>query len=134
MQISCAPCTFATGGNPGLGLLAPAKLYRVRFLDPRLAPVGMGELMASPDTLSRLDLSARTVLIVENLQTLLSLPELPGVVALHGGGYDVRWSAPIPWVAAANLLYWGDLDLDGLAILGVIAQRAARCPLGDDGP
>ncbi|MGO3760535.1 MAG: DUF3322 domain-containing protein [Glutamicibacter arilaitensis] len=107
----------ATGGDPGLGLLAPAKLYRVRFLDPRLAPAGMGELMASPDTLSRLDLSARTVLIVENLQTLLSLPELPGVVALHGGGYDVRWCAPIPWVAAANLLYWGDLDLDGLAIL-----------------
>ncbi|RWZ83157.1 hypothetical protein EKH49_11455 [Glutamicibacter sp. HZAU] len=31
------------------------------------------------------------VLIVENLQTLLSLPELPGVIALHGGGYDVRY-------------------------------------------
>lgn len=107
----------ATGGDPGLGLLSPTKLYRVRFLDPRLAPAGMGELMASQDTLSRIDLAARTVLIVENLQTLLSLPELPGVVALHGGGYDVRWCAPIPWVADAAVLYWGDLDLDGLAIL-----------------
>lgn len=107
----------AAGGDPGLGLLAPAKLYRVRFLDSGLAPARMGDLMASPDTLGRLDPAAQTVLIVENLQTLLSLPELPGVIALHGGGYDVRWCAPIPWVARAAVLYWGDLDLDGLAIL-----------------
>jgi len=107
----------ATGGGPGLGLLTPAKLYRVRFLDESLAPAGMDDLMASQDTLSRLDLVAQTVLIVENLQTLLSLPVLPGVVALHGGGYDVRWCVSLPWVASATVLYWGDLDLDGLAIL-----------------
>jgi len=107
----------ATGGASGLGLLAPAKLYRARFLDPRLAPAGIGDLMATQDTLGKLDPAARTVLIVENLQTLLSVPELPGVVALHGGGYDLRWCVPVPWVARAAILYWGDLDLDGLAIL-----------------
>lgn len=107
----------ATGGDPGLGLLAPPKLYRVRFLDPDLAPSGIDDLMASPDTLSQLNPAVQTVLIVENLQTLLSLPVLPEVVALHGGGYDVRWCAPIPWVGRADILYWGDLDMDGLAIL-----------------
>lgn len=43
--------------------------------------------------------------------------EEPGVVAMHGGGFAVAAVAEIGWVRAAPMLYWGDLDSAGFAIL-----------------
>lgn len=111
------PLHIALGGDDDLGLASIPKQYRVRFLDPSISPAGIDDLMAPLSTLARITAEPHTVLIVENLQTLLALPNLPGVVAVHGAGYDVRWCADIPWIAAAQLLYWGDLDADGLNIL-----------------
>ncbi|MFJ2620452.1 Wadjet anti-phage system protein JetD domain-containing protein [Glutamicibacter sp. NPDC087344] len=110
----------ALGGAEDLGLASAPKHYRVRFLDPVLAPAGLCDVTAPIEQLAKLGVPAHTVIVIENLQTLLSLPEIPGTVALHGAGYDVRWCAQLPWVRAATLLYWGDLDADGLNILAAL--------------
>jgi len=45
------------------------------------------------------------------------MPELPGAVVVHGGGYAAPRLGGIPWIQAGRVVYWGDLDSDGFAIL-----------------
>lgn len=106
-------CTGATD----LGLAGIEKQYRVKFLDSSLAPGGLRELSASAAQLAGLVVEPRVVLVVENLQSMLSLPDMEGAIAVHGAGYDVSWVAGLPWTGAARVLYWGDLDADGFSIL-----------------
>lgn len=60
---------------------------------------------------------APTVLIIENEQTGLSLETDPAVPILIGLGYGVAALRNIPWLAHRRILYFGDLDTHGLAIL-----------------
>lgn len=115
----------ATGAED-LGLAARPAQVRVRFLDEALAPGGIGDLSAPVDDLAQLRITPRHVVVVENLESLLSLPPLPGVVAIHGQGYAVRVLDRIPWVLAADVVYWGDLDTDGLNILGIARGKVAQ--------
>ena len=56
------------------------------------------------------------ILIIENEQTALSLdfPDVPIFLAL---GYGVTLLAGLPWMKEKRILYFGDLDTHGLAIL-----------------
>ena len=63
---------------------------------------------------------------MENLETGLALPELPGCGAIMKLGNSVSALACLPWLRSARILYWGDLDTHGLAIL-----NRARQALGD---
>ncbi|MBP8921814.1 MAG: hypothetical protein KBG85_19125, partial [Micropruina sp.] len=40
----------------------------------------------------------------------------------HGNGLAAPALAQVPWVRAARLLYWGDLDTYGLSILSMVRQ------------
>ena len=101
------------------GLKAPPRLVRLRILDASLRQRlgGLGDISAPWDQLADLDLPARQVFIVENLQTGLAFDDLPGAVVLMGLGYGVDLLGRLPWVAQAQGLYWGDLDTHGFAIL-----------------
>jgi len=107
----------AVTGNDGLGLVDSDPLVRIRVLDPKLHPAGPHDLAASPTQLATLELDASTVLVFENLESVLALPQLPGVVAVHGSGFAVRAISDVPWVRRARVIYWGDLDSNGFAIL-----------------
>ena len=107
----------AVTGRTDLGIVTADRLIRVRILDQSLAIGGLDDFAAPPDDLARLELRPRVVLMIENLETVLAMPPLPGAIAVHGSGYAVDSAARIPWVAAAPVLYWGDLDSNGLAIL-----------------
>jgi hypothetical protein len=98
-------------------LLEPPPYRRVRFLDPALRPAGITDLGLPDRELAGLDLDPERVLVVENLQTLLSLPQLRGMVAVHGSGYAPGDLAGVPWLRTARLQYWGDLDSHGFGIL-----------------
>lgn len=113
-------------GVNDLGLAEGDRTMRVRFLDPTLAPapgfidvsVPFGSLPL-PDDL--------TVLVVENKETFLALPQtLEGsnVVLVWGAGYTASAFPELPWVRRARqIVYWGDADADGYAILNAVRTR-----------
>ncbi|MBU9764421.1 hypothetical protein FR943_11265 [Mycobacterium sp. TNTM28] len=73
-----------------------------------------------------LGLAASQVLVVENLQTLEALPDVPGTIAVFGWGDNSIAVARFPWVQnARSVIYWGDLDPEGFDIL---ARFRAECP------
>lgn len=61
----------------------------------------------------------RNVLIVENRDCRLWFPQLPNTIVVEGNGKAAASSlAGIDWITeAATLVYWGDIDTDGFAIL-----------------
>lgn len=105
-------------GSSDVGLAGEAQRFRVRVLDPALAIGELIDFTATVAELGKLDKSPPAVLIVENLASLAALPELDGVIAVHGRGFAVTQLAQIPWLAGApSLFYWGDLDSYGFEIL-----------------
>lgn len=78
------------------------------YLDDVTAPISQ---------LGRLPISPRLVFVFENLESVLAMPEWPGAVAVHGSGYAVDGVARLGWIAGARVIYWGDLDSHGFAIL-----------------
>lgn len=101
------------------GLRSMPVQLRLRILDPDLRALtrGIGDVMAPVEQIAALDLPASNVLIVENLQSGLALPDLPGTVAIIGLGYSVDLLGQIPWLRRVHGRYWGDLDTHGFAIL-----------------
>lgn len=104
-------------GRPDLGLAAMPDGVRVRFLDPALAPAGITDVTAPIAEWNRVEFRPGVVLVVENLETVVALPPLEGVVVVHGSGYAVDRLELISWLRSARILYWGDLDSHGFAIL-----------------
>ena len=111
-------------GAPGLGLHEPAPLVRVRALDPGLALGGLTDVSAPVDNLAAIPLQPERVFVFENLATVLAMPEVPGAVAVHGGGHRIDLVAGLPW--AQRVTYWGDLDSHGFAILSRLRARGVE--------
>lgn len=105
----------AMTGNAGLGLREPSPLVRMRLLDPALHLGPLRDVTAPVEQLAALPLQAPRVFVLENLTTMLALPDSPGAVALDGGGRRVDLIARLPW--AQEVTYWGDLDSHGFSIL-----------------
>jgi hypothetical protein len=84
------------------------------------------ELADAPPTASR-------VFVVENEINFLAFPPVPAAVALWGGGYAVDRLAPLAWLRERELVYWGDIDTHGFAILSRMRTRfpATRSMLMD---
>ncbi|WP_130178734.1 Wadjet anti-phage system protein JetD domain-containing protein [Cryobacterium sp. SO1] len=110
----------AVSGRLSLGLLDAPNLVRVRFLDPALRPGGLRDVVSPVDELAALDVAPNVVFVFENLETMFSMPDLPGAVVVHGSGYGVNRLALIPWIRHGRVVYWGDLDSDGFSILHVL--------------
>lgn len=110
----------AVTGDDSLGLLESQSLARVRFLDPALRPGGLLDVAAPVDQLAAMRVTPPTVFVFENLETMLSMPELPGAVVVHGSGYAVTRLGAIPWIRDGRIVYWGDLDSDGFRILDLL--------------
>ena len=61
--------------------------------------------------------------VVENEITYLAFP-LPGdAIVIFGGGYAVDVLEPLGWLADLDLVYWGDIDTHGFAILNRLRHR-----------
>lgn len=92
---------------------------RVRFLDsacvlePRLGT----DLTLDASVFGRLNPSVRRVFITENEVNFLAFPDFPESLVLFGSGYG--WSAlrPARWLQRCAVVYWGDIDTHGYAIL-----------------
>ncbi|MFB6396606.1 Wadjet anti-phage system protein JetD domain-containing protein [Polymorphospora lycopeni] len=87
---------------------------------PTLGPyqevtVRVEELAATPVEVSR-------VIVVENEITYLALPPVDDAVAVLGGGYALSGLALLNWLHSRELVYWGDVDTHGFAILDRLRQ------------
>lgn len=141
-----APGSAAPGGlEEALGLRPLPAVCRIRLLDRGLVPGAPRDMSAPIDEIDRLwapppvPTAQRTappphppggpeaVVVVENLATFLALEERPGAVAVWGHGYSAAALARIGWLrGASTLVYWGDLDVDGLRILAALRAAAPR--------
>lgn len=107
------------------GLKAPPARARLRLLDTglRASVGGLGDVTAPWSDLSTLPIVPSRVIIVENVQTGLALPDLSSSVAVMGLGYNVADLARVPWLEQARVYYWGDLDTHGFAILSELRSQ-----------
>jgi hypothetical protein len=72
--------------------------------------VRAAEFTTAPEGVSR-------AYVIENEITYLAFPVPDGGMVIFGGGYAVPVLAPLGWLAGLDLVYWGDIDTHGFAIL-----------------
>lgn len=108
-------CRAVTGRDPIFA--QPQRCVRVNILDDVIALDGIVDLATPVSELDTVMRRARLAIICENLVSTLSLPPIPGTIALHGGGYAVGELGSVSALSSMPLLYWGDLDSNGFAIL-----------------
>ena len=101
------------------GLRRPPHRLRMRILCPELRRKlgGLGDIEAPLDELANLDLRPARILIVENLETGLALPDMPGCVSFMKLGLGVGVLAQLRWLQDSQADYWGDMDTHGFACL-----------------
>ncbi|WP_175637472.1 Wadjet anti-phage system protein JetD domain-containing protein [Sinomonas mesophila] len=114
----------AATGREDLGLAPKPDLIRMRFLDPALAPGGLCDVAAPLSEAAGLAIRPRTVFVFENLESVLAMPPWHDAIVVHGSGYAVERISRLPWVETARLVYWGDLDTHGFAILNRLRAQA----------
>ncbi len=98
----------------------PPRLIRIRALDSALSLEGLTDCALSLKDLAAYPRRPALVIVCENLVNTLALPPLEGTLAIHGGGYAAGEVAQVDWLAHTPVLYWGDLDTNGFAILNEV--------------
>ncbi|MPZ73964.1 MAG: hypothetical protein GEU74_12165 [Nitriliruptorales bacterium] len=78
---------------------------------------GFSELTVRLDELAEQPPTRATVYIIENDITYLAFPPVDDAVVVFGGGYAVSALEQLDWLAHRELIYWGDIDTHGFAIL-----------------
>ena len=71
-----------------------------------------------------------SVYVVENETTYLALPVPAAAMVIFGAGYAVPVLEPLGWLFGRDVVYWGDIDTHGFAILHRLRRRfphAAPC-------
>jgi hypothetical protein len=84
--------------------------FRCPFRGLTEANVRVDELGSAPPGVSR-------VYVVENEITYLAFPLSERAMVIWGRGYAVDALAPLRWLAEPDVVYWGDIDTHGFAIL-----------------
>lgn len=107
----------APGFLADLGLSSKPELVRMRPSDSIGLPIPVTELAVRTVELAGLDLKPRVAIIVENEITYLSVDVPDAGIVLWGKGFDVDQVGRIPWLVGVRVLYWGDIDTHGFAIL-----------------
>jgi hypothetical protein len=97
------------------GFLTKPRFVRFRHLDPGIPrPRDMAWRL---DDWGRWDPPVHQVFITENEINFLTFPDCPDSLVVFGAGYGFEeWDA-VPWLRNTEVLYWGDLDTHGFAIL-----------------
>jgi hypothetical protein len=101
------------------GLRRPPHRIRMRVLCERLRRQlgGLGDIEAPIEELAVLNLKPERIVIVENLETGIALPDHPGCVAFMKLGMGVSVLGELHWLRDRPALYWGDIDTHGFVIL-----------------
>lgn len=107
----------ASGFLADLGLRSKPGLVRLRPAPSLGLPAPLTELALRSEELAQLTLEPRVAVIVENEISYLSVEVPDDGVVIWGRGFDVDNVGRLRWLADADVLYWGDIDTHGFAIL-----------------
>ncbi|PKB22600.1 hypothetical protein CLU91_3005 [Janthinobacterium sp. 64] len=99
------------------GLLSKPVVIRFRLLDPRHYIAGLSDLSVPVAQFAALHVNVKRVFITENEINGLAFPEVEDSMVIFGGGYSVERLGDVPWLADKEVIYWGDIDTHGFAIL-----------------
>ncbi|MFF4386263.1 Wadjet anti-phage system protein JetD domain-containing protein [Streptomyces sp. NPDC001552] len=103
------------------GFLTKPPYVRLRYLGNQPGP--FSEITVRANELTAPPPGTRTVFVLENEITYLSLPDVPGAIAILGAGYAAALLRYLPWLADVDLRYWGDIDTHGFAILSQVRRH-----------
>jgi hypothetical protein len=99
---------------------------RFRLLDERYYAglAGFTELTVRAEQFGSPPAGVRTVYVMENEITYLAFPHTPDSIVVFGSGYRVGGSLErLTWLSSVELVYWGDIDTHGFAILNRLRHR-----------
>lgn len=112
--------TGAFGFCRRYGFLDKPARVRFRMLDPtvRLLPMASDQdITLTQAAFSSLAPPVATVFITENEINFLAFPNVRDSMVIFGAGYGFANLATVHWLQEKNILYWGDIDTHGFAIL-----------------
>lgn len=89
----------------------------VRFRCGRIGDGGCTELTVRAQEITAPPPGVTRACIVENEVTYLAFPLPADAMAIFGGGYAVDVLESLAWLPALDVVYWGDIDTHGFAIL-----------------
>jgi hypothetical protein len=107
----------ASGFLAGLGLRCKPGLVRLRPAPSLGLPAPITELAVRSEELAQLTVEPWVAIIVENEISYLSIDVPDGGVVIWGKGFEVDGAGRLRWLADTDVVYWGDIDTHGFAIL-----------------
>lgn len=114
----------ATRFSERFGFRLRPTYLRLRLLEPvDPFPSSITEIEVRTDELATIDLPVRTVFVVENRATFLAFPLVPSSIVIFGEGFGVTTLERVPWLAEREIIYWGDIDTHGFAIVQRLRER-----------
>jgi hypothetical protein len=99
------------------GLRFDQHLIRFRVLDTTLSLAGLTDLTLPLQDFSQLKLPIENVFITENKVNGLAFPDFSNSVVIFSLGYGIGSLDEAGWLKNKRIIYWGDLDTHGFAIL-----------------
>lgn len=102
-----------------LGLRALPPSIMAILCDPRDRDQvgGLRHVLAPIPEIAVLPVHPQRVLIVENKEAALLVPDQPGLIVVAALGNHLNALTALPWLAGRPLWYWGDLDRAGFTLL-----------------
>lgn len=102
-----------------LGIVPPPVLVRMVIFDEELrSKVGGLRIIASSiSELGKLNIRPDRVVFIDNLSTAVSLPDIPGTLAVITPLNHVRPVCDIEWIANSHCQYLGSIDQKSFAVL-----------------
>lgn len=132
----CLPAEAIESGANGAANFARRygfreKPQRVRFrvLDPRQALLtncaegADRDITLTQDDFARLAPRASHIFLTENEINFLAFPALPDSLLIFGAGYGFDMLAQAHWLHDRPIVYWGDIDTHGFAILDQLREK-----------
>ncbi|MEA3314986.1 MAG: DUF2220 family protein [Campylobacterota bacterium] len=98
----------------------PEPQIRFRILDKNLYIQNLSDITLTLSEFRNLNFKCEKIYIVENKITTLSFPNIKNAIVIFGQGYGVSLLKDIDWFLDKDIFYWGDIDLDGFAILSQV--------------
>ncbi len=110
-----------SGFEQRYGLKYDEPAVRFRLLDPALNDgLGLKDMTVPVSDFKKAKIACSRVFVTENKINGLSFPICPKSIVVFGLGYGLGMLSDVDWLKEREIIYWGDIDTHGFAILSQI--------------